>query len=160
MLFEVFYPQMSHVAWRYLNEREDVQDVLSEAFIRVFRSINKFEYHGEGSLNRWIKTIVINESLRFLERSRKLVFSDLAIENEVEVDDDIAGDMDCEYIMSQVDELPDGYRLAFLMFAIDGYSHKEIAAKLNISVSTSKSQLFKARQVLMKKLKQKRHGIL
>ncbi|XOV94842.1 MAG: RNA polymerase sigma factor [Bacteroidota bacterium] len=152
MLFDAYYDEMFQVSKRYLKINEDVQDTLCEAFIRVFKQVGSFEYRGEGSLKRWIKTIVINESLRYIERNRKFLYSDNIEEAEdletVELDENL----DMEHINSIVENLPDGYRIIFMMFIIEGYSHREIANHLGISESTSKSQLFKARMQIMKEL--------
>ncbi len=152
IVFDRYYPAMHLVAFRYLKVVEDVEDALSEAFVRVFRYANKFEFKGEGSLKKWIKTIVINESLRLLDKRQKLLFSDEMVEHDTIMTDDLEGNIDMEYFLRVVDDLPNGYRIVFLMFVVEEYTHKEIADKLNISVSTSKSQLFKARSLLMKKL--------
>ncbi len=153
LLFDTYYHLMYSVALRYVRVKEDAQDVISEAFVRIFRGIENFEPRGNGSLVKWVKTIVINESLRFLNKNRKLIFSDDMNEADAEFTEDIEGNIDLEYLMKVVNNLPDGYRIVFLMYVVEGFSHKEIAEKLRISISTSKSQLFKARNLLVKKLK-------
>jgi RNA polymerase sigma-70 factor (ECF subfamily) len=153
-LFDFFYTQMYAVAFRYLKHKEDTEDVLIEAFVRVFQNVGSFQLQGEGSMKRWIKTIVINESLRMISKRQKLVFSVEINEFNIEFDEDLDASIDLEYIFTIVDSLPVGYRIVFQMFVVDGYSHKEIADKLGIKISTSKSQLFKARSMIMKKLKQ------
>ncbi len=153
MLYDTYYEPMYNVSLQYLKIKEDAQDALCEAFVRVFNRLGSFEYRGEGSLRRWIKTIVINESLRLMERNRKFMYNDDIDEMDdpesVELDENI----DMELFSAIVQGLPDGYRVIFLMFAVEGYSHKDIADKLGISVSTSKSQLFKARNQIIKELK-------
>lgn len=156
ILFEKYYSQMHALALRYVKTRENTEDVLSESFVRIFNNISSFIYQGEGSLKRWIKTIVINEALRMLNK-RKLEFSDEVEINEIEFSDEINGSIDMEFFLSVVNTLPDGYRIIFMLFVIEEFSHKEIAKKLNISISTSKSQLFKARSLIMKKLNKIEH---
>ena len=152
-LFDYYYPRMYSVAIRYLKNNEDVQDILSESFIRVFRKIEHFRLQGVGSLYRWVKTIVINESLRHINKKRKPYF-DIDIDNiDLEYQDDFEENVDIEFFMELVNSLPDGYRIVFLLYVVEGYSHREIANKLDISISTSKTQLMKARGLIVKKLK-------
>jgi len=137
------------VACRYLSCKEDAEDALTEAFIRIFKNIGSFQYNGEGSLIKWMKTIVIHESLRIVERKKRIVYREEWGEEDILLTDDIEENIDMEYIISLVQSMPDGYRIVFSLYVIEGYCHKEIAALLGISVSTSKSQLFKARNYLM-----------
>lgn len=153
MLFDTYYGDMYKVSQRYLKVNEDVQDVLCEAFIRIFNRLESFEYRGEGSLNRWIKTIVINESLRHIERNKQLIHREEIEDVDVPEYPETDEQLDMEVLNEIVQNLPDGYRIIFLMYVIEGFSHKEIANKLDISVSTSKSQLFKARNLIIKDLR-------
>lgn len=153
MLFDKYYSEMYAVAYRYVKVREDAEDSLSEAFVRVFKSIGSFVFQGEGSLRRWVKTIVINEALRTLNRRQRMVFTDGIDNAELVIADELELETDMGHFLSMVDTLPDGYRVVFLMYVVEEFSHKEIAEKLNISVSTSKSQLFKARAQIVNKMK-------
>ncbi len=152
ILFERYYAPMLVVAIRYLKINEDAEDALSEAFVRIFKNQQNFNYQGEGSLRKWIKTIVINESIRLLNKRKKMEFNDILEEVDMEFTHDLGGGIDMEYFLSVVNTLPDGYRIVFLMYVVEEFTHKEIAEKLNISISTSKSQLFKARGLIVKKL--------
>ncbi len=152
LLFNTYYDKMYQVSLQYLKIKEDAQDALCEAFVRVFNRLDNFEYRGEGSLKSWIKTIVINESLRLIERNRKFMYNDDIDEAEDLGSIELNENLDMQLFSEIVQQLPDGYRVIFLMFAMDGFSHQEIAEKLNISVSTSKSQLFKARKLIIKEL--------
>ncbi|MFB6342087.1 RNA polymerase sigma factor [Saccharicrinis sp. FJH62] len=153
ILFEQYYTSMYAVAVRYVKLREDAEDLLSEAFIRVIRYSDTFEFCEEGSLNKWIKTIVINEALRMLEKKKKIRICEEMYETDLEITADVEGSIDMDFFLGVVNTLPDGYRVVFLMYVVEEYTHKEIAEKLNISISTSKSQLFKARSFIVKKLK-------
>ena len=119
----------------------------------VFESIRKFEYRGDYSLIKWIKTIVINESIRYAKARDKIKYDDNIPENEMntEFDSDL-NDVDIEQIYSIIETMPLGYRMVFNLFAIEGYSHKEISDLLQITESTSKSQLRKARMNIIEKI--------
>jgi RNA polymerase sigma-70 factor (ECF subfamily) len=155
-LFDAYFGKMFYVAMRYLSDKTDAEDVLAEAFKRIFAKLNNFRYDGEGSLGRWIKTIVINESLRALSQKKRLVYiEDLAV-LKPEVDKQFDESLDMEYLMSEIQLLPDGYRVVFNLYVMENYTHPEIAEMLKISVSTSKTQLYKARQHLIKQLNKQR----
>ena len=129
-----------------LSNHHDAEDALIISFTKIFNNINKFEYRGDTSLAKWIKTIVINESIRHLNRKTRLNYSDDFPDNEINTayDSDLSG-IDIEQVYTIVEALPVGYRMVFNLFAIEGYSHKEISELLKISESTSKTQLRKAR---------------
>lgn len=150
---------------RYVKDPDDAEDVLVIAFTHILERIAQFR--GEGSLEGWIKRTVINEALSFLRKKRNMYMTTTIEDAETE---HIAfHDHDplvAEDLLRMVGELPPGYRIVFNMYAIDGYSHKEIAEQLNISENTSKSQLSRARVFLQKLLasqelstKQLRHVI-
>jgi len=144
---------------RVLSNYHDVEDVLIISFHKVFKSIDKFEYRGENSLTKWIKTIIINESVRFVKKKNMLSFEN----NQFELDDYHTSNVeldnvDTEQIYSIIENMPAGYRLVFNLFAIEGYTHKEISKMLNISENTSKSQLRKARLNITEKLNNNHYG--
>jgi RNA polymerase sigma-70 factor, ECF subfamily len=152
-LFENYYKQMYNLGMRFLANHHDTEDVLIIAFSKVFDKIGNFEYRGENSLKKWIKTIVINESIRFLEQKKalQLVEDYLFVENETIEEEMIT--IDTEQAYKIIENMPPGYRTVFNLFAIEGYSHEEISGILNITQSTSKSQLCKARNYIITKLK-------
>ena len=161
MLFDQYYDRMYHVARRYLASREDAEDVLSLAFSKVFKSIENFEHRGEGSAGKWIATIVINESIRWLDKQGKMQFDDLDIRQMDEKASFVQqpDQIDAEAVFAIIEAMPPGYRSVFNLFAIEGYGHKEIGEMLGISENTSKSQLSKARNFIIQKLKKdKRYG--
>lgn len=160
-LFDFYYRRTYHLAMRYVANHHDTEDVLINAFSRVFKKIDQFEWRGEGSLYKWIKTIVINESIRFLNQTRILKYHDdlnyLNFKNSWDAEVDI---IDVEEVYQILEVMPAGYRTVFNLYAIEGYSHKEVAEMLRISESTSKSQLFKARNYIIDKLdKKEKYGI-
>jgi len=160
VLFNTHYKHMYNLSMRILANHNDVEDVLIISFTKVFKNIKKFEYRGDHSLVKWIKTIMINESLRFLKKRDKIKYDDTIPELEIsgEFNTDLS-DIDVEHIYAIIETMPTGYRIVFNLFAIEGYSHKEISELLQISESTSKSQLRKARMNIIKKInKMKNHG--
>jgi len=153
LLFEMYYKHMYNLSRRVLNNNKDVEDVLIISFTKVFANIKKFDYRGEQSLTKWIKTIVVNESIRFVKKRDRIKYDDNIPELTVDSEfDSNLNDIDIEQIYFIIERMPTGYRLVFNLFAIEGYSHKEVSGLLNISENTSKSQLRKARQHIIKKI--------
>ena len=161
----MFSSKMYALCCRYVKDSMEAEDVLVTAFTKIFDRIDQFK--GEGSFEGWIRRVIVNESLTYLRRNRSMY-----IETELEAADrepdyqHISDHLEAEDLLNMIQELPAGYRIVFNLYAIDGYSHKEIADQLNISENTSKSQLSRARVFLQKILadreattKQKRHDI-
>jgi RNA polymerase sigma factor (sigma-70 family) len=161
ILFNAHYKQMYNLSMRILSNHHDVEDALIISFTKVFSSIQRFEYRGENSLVKWIKTIVINESIRQLNGQNKINFDDEEFPEYAMTtmsDSDLC-DIDIEQVYNIIEALPAGYRMVFNLFAIEGYSHKEISELLNITESTSKSQLRKARTSIIESInKTKKNG--
>jgi RNA polymerase sigma-70 factor (ECF subfamily) len=159
-LFDRHYRRTFHVAMRYLSNYHDTEDVLSISYTRIFKNIGNFDYRGEGSLQKWINTVVINESIRFLKSKKALVFQEdethLTLNASLEVNSDL---IDSEEVHQLLEAMPKGYRTVFNLFAIEGYSHKEIGEMLQINENTSKSQLSKARNYMILKLKKSSHAL-
>jgi RNA polymerase sigma-70 factor (ECF subfamily) len=138
---------MARLCIRYLKDHEIAQDAMMEAFMKVFDRLKGFEYQGDHSLEMWIRKIMINECLMKLRKDRTRFFVDVAGE-PVEATGITADHFSAEDILMLINSLPEGYRMVFNLSAIDGYSHKEIAGMLDISESTSRSQLTHARSKL------------
>ena len=163
-LYDMYSATMYGTCCRYIKDTMAAEDVLVVAFTKVFENIDK--YRGEGSFEGWVKRIVINEALIHLRKQRSMFVVTELEESLPDTESDGNYDfLEQEDLMSMIDQLSPGYRNVFNLFAIDGYSHKEIAEKLGISESTSKSQLNRARSVLQKLLlnadsafKKKHHG--
>ena len=157
LLFEHFYTPMFNLSMRMLGSRFDVEEVLSVVFVKIFKSVHKFTYKNEASVYKWIKTITINESIRFLNKRKKLVFEenlDTVKDSIEDLDvDDLSINMNDVYHV--LENMPDGYRTVFNLYAIEEYSHREIAEILNISINTSKSQVRKARLFIVERIKKK-----
>lgn len=149
-LYDMYSPIMLGVCRRYVQTVEDAEEVLSNAFMKVFRKID--QYSGEGPLGAWIRRIMVNESLNFI-RYKKNLFVEIEEENHQSLSHTgVQDQMNADHLMTLVMELPMGYRTVFNLFGIEGYSHKEIGEMLGISENTSKSQLSKARKQLQQKL--------
>jgi len=150
-LFNLYNQKMFRVAYRYLKNKEDAQDVLIESFITVFENLVNFEIRNENSLENWIKTIVINNAIMLLRKKKKANFTDIGQNDSlmIQAEDDIYH----EDLFQAVMNLPTGYRTVFNLFVIEGFSHKEIAEKLEISIQTSKSQYHRAKIKLREILK-------
>ena len=152
LLYERYAPKMLGICMRYFRSREEAQDALQDGFIKVYTNIGSFK--GKGSLEGWIRRIMVNTSLNLHRDNLKRMYH-ADIDSELVQVADSSVDFDrfnVEDIMRLVQELPDGYRVVFNMYDIDGYSHKEIADALGITVNTSKSQLLKARRRLRDQL--------
>lgn len=151
LLYEQYDAAIFRVVFRYIRDRQDAEDVQISAFFKVFQHFSRFEYRGEGSLLAWMRRIAVNESLMFL---RKKPFEWVPVEEAEKESSDIRADvsLDAEDIIREIRDLAPGFRAVFNLYAIEGYSHPEIAEMLGISEGTSKSQLSRARQILRDKL--------
>ena len=151
-IYEIHSGTMYSICLRYMNNEDEAKDALQEGFIKVFKNISKFKF--TGSFEGWMKRIFVNSSIELIrKRKMHLDVSELN-SNELPLTAKIeTGSMDAEKMMTLVQQLPEGYRTVFNMFIVDGYSHKEISDYLEISESTSKTQLFKARKQLQEWLK-------
>ena len=143
---------MLAVCFWYVPEQYAAEEVLVGGFIKVFQNI--YQYKREGSFEGWIRRIMLNEALSYL-RTNKRVFQqvDLEVHAFHLASEANKHELDHGYILQLVASLPAGYRTVFNLYALEGYSHKEIAQQLNITESTSKSQLSRARSLLQTKLK-------
>ena len=151
ILYKRYVNTMMRICLRYLKEEQEAEDAMINAFVKVFAKISTFEYRGAGSLVGWIKRIMVNECLMALRKKKKKFIGLETIAN-LGQQSIIEGNINREDIFKVVQKLPKGYRTVFNMYAIDGYTHKEIAQHLGISENTSKSQLSKARTSLKKSL--------
>lgn len=151
-LYERYSRKMMGVCLRYVNDRETARDLLQDGFVKVFTGMNS--YSGIGSFEGWIRKIFVNCALEYLRKSDVLRES-IDLDNTAELiqpDSSVISDMSAVELMRLVQELPAGFRTVFNLFAIEGYSHKEISDMLNITESTSRSQFTRAKQMLQKKI--------
>ena len=155
-LYLQYADAMYNVSMRILQHQAEAEDALQEAFIKVFNNIE--QYRNESSIGSWIKQIVTNTCLNAL-RKKKLVLNELDENIEVSENDDESeseNDFSTEEIKEAIEQLPQGYRVIFNLFMFENYAHKQIAEMLEISESTAKSQLFKAKRKLKEILLQKK----
>ncbi|MCH7525723.1 MAG: RNA polymerase sigma factor [Bacteroidetes bacterium] len=150
MLYDLHAPKMLSVCRYYISDVQHAEDIMLNGFFKVFTKLKDFK--NEGSFEGWIRRIMIRESISFLRKQKKVEF----LTDEIEVYDvftnNIKTEMEVEEIQLLIDNLSEGYRIVFVMYAIEGYKHSEIAEVLSITEGTSKSQLFKARKVLQQQL--------
>ena len=145
---------MLAVCLRYVNDMETARDLLQDGFVRVFTNIHS--YTGSGSFEGWLRKIFVNGALEYLRKSDVLRES-TDLENSAELvqpDSSAIENLSAAELMKVIQELPAGFRTVFNMFAIEGYSHKEISEILGITESTSRSQFTRARQLLQKRIKE------
>jgi RNA polymerase sigma-70 factor (ECF subfamily) len=146
--------KMYTVCKRYFDRNEDAQDALQEGFIRVFKHLNQWQ--GEGPLGAWIRKVMINTSLNMLKgEARKGIHVQIDPSNELtENDFDAIGRLNEDDLLNLIRQMPVGYRTVFNLFALEGYSHLEIADMLSVSENTSKTQYHKAKGWLKSRLTQ------
>lgn len=150
-LYQLFSHKLFSVSLKYSRNYAEAEDNLQDAFITIFKKINQFNF--KGSFEGWMKRIVINTAL---QRYRKQhVFEIVNEENieqpEVEINEE---NIPLKFLLQIIQELPDRYRMVFNLYALDGYSHKEIAESMGISIGTSKSNLARARGILKQKIEE------
>lgn len=154
-LYYRYVRYLSAICSRYICADEDVKDILQESFLKIFTSIDSFEYRGSGSLKGWMAKIVLNETLKFIKRNSRIDIIELkrdAVMN-IPVETTETTGVPSSVIHKMIRELPDGYRVIFNLYVIEGKSHKEIAKLLSIKENTSASQLHRAKVVLAEKIK-------
>ncbi len=148
-LFELHADVMLSVALRYMGDKQAAEDVLLQAFGKVFEKLDSFQH--QGSFQGWVRRIVCNEALNQLRKNKRFS-EDLETAEREGVNEAPSKNLEAEELMTLIQQLPEGYRTVFNLYAIEGYSHQEIAEQLNISIGTSKSQLNRARRFLQKEI--------
>jgi len=150
-LFVKYAGKMMVVCLRYARRPEEAKDILQEGFIKVFDNIGQFRH--AGSFEGWVRRIMINTALKYYRKSSfRLEKSGIESYQENAVEPEIYSQLSEKEILKLVGELPDGYKMVFNLYVIEGYSHKEIADLLEISDGTSRSQLAEGRKILQKKI--------
>ena len=152
-LYQLWAPKMLGVCFRYIKDRSEAESVMVGGFMKIFEKIGQF--NGEGNFEGWMRRIMVNESLMYLRKHKNTFMVVEAEEAGKEVSYQEADQqLQAEDLLGMVQQLPDGYRTVFNLYAIEGYSHKEIAEQLEITESTSKSQLSRARHLLQQYIAQ------
>jgi RNA polymerase sigma-70 factor (ECF subfamily) len=155
-VYKLYYKAMYNTSLRIVNDSMEAEDVMQEAFLSAFEKINT--YSGTVSFGAWLKRIVVNRSLDVLGR-RKAIFEELdghdgIRDNSIEdAEDREETETRVEEVKAAIERLPEGYRVILSLYLIEGYDHDEIAEMLNISSSTSRSQLSRAKQKLVSEIK-------
>lgn len=157
-LYEMYSPLLYGICLRYLRDEDAAADMLQECFIKIFGKLNDFR--GDGSFEGWLRRLTVNTILNELKRMQRQPFFDILsdemkpIEGQVYQPDSLS----CADLVRMIQQLPTGYRTVFNLYEIEGYSHQEIAQILEISESTSKTQLRNAK-IKLKQLAYQLYGI-
>jgi RNA polymerase sigma factor (sigma-70 family) len=151
-LFRLFYGFAMNIALRYSRDEMDAADIVSHAFVKVFKNLKTFD-SSKGTIRSWIKKIVVNEGIDHF-KSRSKFKNDLELESvpEPQINNAILERMGVDEIMALVKRLPPATHAVFILYAVEGYNHREISEKLNISEGTSKWHLSEARKSLQKQI--------
>ncbi|MCF8332217.1 MAG: sigma-70 family RNA polymerase sigma factor [Bacteroidales bacterium] len=154
-LYERYAPKMWGVCMRFAKNRMGAEDIMQEGFVKVFAKLD--QYNDQGSFEGWIRKTIINTAINHYKKNinynKELDLDEVTIKNQIEPR--VIDQLTVNELMEVIRELPEGYRLVFNLFVLEGYSHKEIADNLDITENTSKSQLSRARNVLQQQIKKK-----
>lgn len=155
-LYNRFSPKMLSVCYRFAHNREDAEDMLQEGFIKIFTQIHTFQ--NKGAFEGWIRRIIVHTCINFLKKHKKFSDNvDLAYANTIYVKEEtIPSIMQAKQVVECIRLLPIGYRTVLNLYAIEGFSHKEIGEMLDIQESTSRSQYTRAKVMLENVLTKKR----
>jgi RNA polymerase sigma factor (sigma-70 family) len=155
-LYKHYAPRMYGVCMRYARNTLEADDILQEGFIKVFNFLK--DYRHEGSLEGWIRRIVVNTAINYY-RSRLHEWEEVSLDkagSSPKLETAEVDNLSRDELLALIQQLPEGYRLVFNLYVIEGYNHQEIGKLLNISENTSKSQLSRARAWLQEKITQRK----
>ena len=151
-LYQQYAKAMYHTAIRMVDRKVDAEDIVQETFIKAFRSLGSFQ--GKSTIGAWIKRICINTCLNHIQRNRRMpILSDVLLEAPLLEEEEKEFPIKMKDIHHAIKQLPDGCRLIFCLYLLEGYQHKEISELLQVTESTSKTQYRRARILLQKLLK-------
>jgi RNA polymerase sigma factor (sigma-70 family) len=150
-LFQQYAGKLMAVCQRYASDQKEAEDMLQEAFIRIFSNIHQFR--NAGPFGGWVKKITVNAAIQVL-RNKKIRFSEFPEDQThlLNTDPNVFSDLGAEELLKLISQLPEGYRVVFNLYVLEGYTHEEIAQILHIRTATSRSQLSKARAALKEKI--------
>lgn len=154
-LYDLYAGQLMAICLRYVGERESAEDVLHDGFLKIFRTIHHFTFRGKGSLFAWLSKVIANEALSHIRNEARLQQEEMPTRELPDLPDE-EEDLDQiprDVLMSFIRELPNGYRTVFNLYVFEEKSHKEIASLLGITEHSSSSQFYRARILLMKRIK-------
>lgn len=155
-LYDKYAPKMYGICLRYATNSEDAKDILQDGFVKVFTNLSKFK--AAGSFEGWMRRIFVNTAIEHYRKKNQLYA--ISEHQEEQIPDQVFSALDelaADDIIRLISELPNGYRTVFNLFAVEGYSHKEIATMMNISEGTSKSQYARAKAWLQEKIGNRNH---
>jgi len=153
-LYEQYAGLLLGICMRYTEDKSEAEDVLQEGFLKIFEHIK--EYQGKGSFEGWMRKIMVNTAITHFHKHKKHYYHselDDVHENELQVDITPDSEIAVQELQALLQEMPEGYKMVFNLFAVEGYKHKEIAEQLNIDENTSKSQYLRAKNWLIKRMK-------
>ena len=151
VLYELHAPKMLSVCRYYIKDIQKAEEVMLNGFFKAFTHLGSFK--NEGSFEGWLRRIMVREAISFLRSQKNVEFMMDEFDVNYDTTNNIHTEIEVAEIQQLIDDLPEGYKMVFVMYAIEGYKHHEIAEILKISQGTSKSQLFKARQHLQQKIR-------
>ncbi|MBC7614556.1 MAG: RNA polymerase sigma factor [Pedobacter sp.] len=158
-LYVLYYGYALRICLRYTKNKDEAVEVVNDGFMKVFMNIMRYQV--EQSFNSWLSTIMINTAIdHYRKRIKQLEMDELNEQHQVEDRENILSNINYEDLIKLVQKLSYAYRTVFNLFAIDGYTHEEISDLLQISVGSSKSNLFKARENLKKMLIENNQAII
>lgn len=150
MLFDQHAGKMMTICLRYASDQMEAEDLLMESFVKIFRYMHQYKF--EGSFEGWMRRVVVNTALKHLQK-KKIRFEEIKPDKATEsLEAGAYMHLGEKEILELIKQLPDGYRLVFNLYVIEGYSHEEIAEMLKIQPGTSRSQLVKARKMLQQQI--------
>jgi len=145
--------RLMNISRRYCSNVHDAKDVLQNSFIKIFKNLHQFDIN-KGNLDAWLTKIVINEALQLMRKEKTQLIKEKNSSEKYEVSNapEILKRLHAEDLMKILNRLPEGYRIVFNMYVVEGYAHKEIGKFLGITESSSRSQLTRAKQLIQKLL--------
>jgi RNA polymerase sigma factor (sigma-70 family) len=152
MLYEKFSPKMYALCIRYAGNTDDAQDILQDGFVKVYSNISK--YKGTGSFEGWIRRIIVNTAIEHFRKKNMLYAIDEKTEIQLaDENSNVFNQLEAKELLEIIKSMPAGYRTVFNLYAVEGYTHKEIATMMNLTEGTSKSQYARAKSWLQEKIK-------
>jgi len=147
-LYDQYASKLFALCCRYIKDKMEAEDVLITAFTKILNRID--QYTGAGNFEGWMRKVVVNDALSYLRKNKNMYLETDIAAADYEPDEKLEDQLEAEDVLKMIESLPTGYRIVFNLYAIEGYSHKEIGEQLGISENTSKSQLSRARVALQK----------
>jgi RNA polymerase sigma factor (sigma-70 family) len=152
LFFDKYRKQMASICRRYISSEPDAEEILMNAFSNAYRSMDLLQATSEGEIFKWLKTISVNECLKYLRKPGRHKIISYINPEEIDLPQEELSSLSVPEISAVIARLPEGYRTVFNLHIIEGYTHQQIAVLLNITVSTSQSQLSRSKQYLKKLL--------